>query len=225
MAVKIIASILACDFLRLGEQLEEAENAGVDGFQVDVMDGSFVPNISLGVPLVEAVRRGTELPVEAHLMVERPERYVETFAKAGADTIIVHAEATPNLHRTIQAIKNAGRKAGIAINPATPAAALSEILPDADLVLAMTVNPGFGGQKFIEKTLRKISEIRRLVSEQNLNCEIEVDGGIDSKTAPRTVRAGANLLVAGTSVFGAPDGVSEAVRVLRESVAGEIAPL
>lgn len=200
--------------MRLGEQVREAEAAGVDRVQIDVMDGHFVPNITFGPPLIRSLRAITRLKLEAHLMVRPPEDFIEPVALAGADTIIVHQEATPHLHRAIQHIHSFGKKAGVAINPATPACVLSEILQDIDLALVMTVNPGFGGQEFIPATLRKIRQVRAMIQEKGLVCEIEVDGGINLETAPQVVREGAKVLVAGTCVFESPDGVAAAVRAL-----------
>ena len=217
-AIKIAPSLLAADFLRLGEQMAAAEAAGADRFHLDVMDGRFVPNISLGVPLVAAARRGTARPLEAHLMIEEPERYVEAFAQAGADTLIVHQENSPHLHRTLQRIQSFGKRAGVALNPATPGALLEEVIEQLDLVLVMTVNPGFGGQSFIAATLSKIRSVRQLLSHRNPDCELEVDGGIDVETAPQVVAAGATVLVAGTSIFGDPLGPAAAVRRLAASV-------
>ena len=182
------------------------------------MDGRFVPNITFGPLVVEAVRRSTRLPIEAHLMIVEPERYVAEFASAGADLIIVHQEATPHLHRAIQQIHHLGKKAGVAINPSTPAAMLEDIMGDVDSVLVMTVNPGFGGQEFIAETLSKITRVRQMIVERGLVCDIEVDGGINAATAPRVVKAGANLLVAGAFIFGSQEGVAAAIRRLRESV-------
>ncbi len=216
--IEIIPSILSADLTRLGEQVQEAESSGADRIQVDVMDGRFVPNITFGPLVVEAVRRSTGLPIEAHLMIVEPERYVAEFASAGADVIIVHQEATPHLHRAIQQIHHLGKKAGVAINPSTPAAMLEDVLGDVDLVLVMTVNPGFGGQEFIAETLPKIARVRQMMVERGLERDIEVDGGIGAATAPRVVKAGANLLVAGASVFGSKEGVAVAIHRLRESV-------
>jgi ribulose-phosphate 3-epimerase len=216
--IEIVPSILSADLTRLGEQVQEAESSGADRIQVDVMDGRFVPNITFGPLVVEAVRRSMRLPIEAHLMIVEPERYVAEFASAGADVIIVHQEATPHLHRAIQQIHHLGKKAGVAINPSTPAAMLEDILGDVDLVLVMTVNPGFGGQEFIAETLQKIARVRQMMVERGLERDIEVDGGIGVATAPRVVKAGANLLVAGASVFGSKEGVAAAIRRLRESV-------
>jgi len=216
--IEIVASILSADLTRLGEHVKEAEAAGADRIQVDIMDGRFVPNITFGPLVVEAVRRSTRLPIEAHLMIVEPERYVAEFATAGADLIIVHQETTPHLHRAIQQIHHLGKKAGVAINPSTPAAMLENIMGDVDSVLVMTVNPGFGGQEFIAETLPKITRVRQMIVERGLLCDIEVDGGINGATAPRVVKAGANLLVAGAFLFGSQEGVAAAIRRLRESV-------
>ena len=216
--IEIVPSILSADLTRLGEQVQEAESSGADRIQVDVMDGRFVPNITFGPLVIEAVRRSTGLPIEAHLMIVEPERYVAEFASAGADVIIVHQEATPHLHRAIQQIHHLGKKAGVAINPSTPAVMLEDILGDVDSVLVMTVNPGFGGQEFIAGTLPKIARVRQMMTERGLLRDIEVDGGISAATAPRVVEAGANLLVAGAFIFGSQEGVAAAIRRLRESV-------
>ncbi|MDE3179288.1 MAG: ribulose-phosphate 3-epimerase, partial [Acidobacteriota bacterium] len=212
--IHIAPSILAADFMRLGEQVREAEAAGVDRVQIDVMDGHFVPNVTFGPPLISAMRPVTRLHLEAHLMVEPPEDFIEQIAHAGADTIIIHEEATPNLHRAVQQIHALGKKAGVAINPATPASVLTEIIGDADLILVMTVNPGFGGQELIASTLPKIRRVRAMVEEKGLETEVEVDGGINLETAPLVVEAGANVLVAGTCVFDAAEGVAAAVQEL-----------
>jgi len=216
--VEIVASILSADLTRLGEHVREAKAAGADRIQVDVMDGRFVPNITFGPLVVEAVRRSTQLPIEAHLMIVEPERYVPEFASAGADLIIVHQEATPHLHRAIQQIHHLGKKAGVAINPSTPTAMLEDIIGDADSVLVMTVNPGFGGQEFITETLAKITRVRQTIMDRGLACDIEVDGGINDVTAPQVVQAGANLLVAGAFIFSSSDGVAAAIHRLRASV-------
>jgi ribulose-phosphate 3-epimerase len=215
LSIEIVPSILSADLTRLGEHVKEAEAAGADRIQVDVMDGRFVPNITFGPLVVQAVRRSTPLPIEAHLMIVEPERYLADFASAGADVIIIHQEATPHLHRAVQQIHQLGKKAGVALNPSTPVAMLEDILDDLDHVLVMTVNPGFGGQKFIESTLAKIARVRQMMAERGLERDIEVDGGIGEATAPRVIKAGANLLVAGASVFASPDGVSAAMRRLR----------
>ena len=214
---KIAPSILSADFTRLGEQVQAVEAAGVDRFQVDVMDGRFVPNITFGALAIESLRPLTRLTIEAHLMVALPEDFIERFAKAGADTIIVHQEATPHLHRAIQQIHHFGKKAGVAINPSTPASTLSEILGSVQLVLVMTVNPGFGGQDFIPETLSKIRQVRKAIQERGLDCEIEADGGINHQTARLVVEAGANVLVCGTAVFDSKEGVFAAIQGLLES--------
>ena len=218
MTAKIAPSILAADLLRLGDQVAAAEQGGADRFQVDVMDGVFVPNISFGLPVVAALRRATELLLEAHLMIVQPERYVEDFAQAGADLIIVHQEAAVHLDRTLQHIRQLGKKAGVALNPATPASVLDQIIEQVDLVLVMTVNPGFGGQKFIDTTLRKIRQLREILDARNPQCEIEVDGGIDTHTIRAAYDAGARVFVAGTSVFGHADGPEAGVRSLISAV-------
>ena len=216
--IEIVPSILSADMTRLGEQVKEAEAAGADRIQVDVMDGRFVPNITFGPLVLEAVRRSTRLPIEAHLMIVEPERYLDQFAAAGADVIIVHQEAALHLHRIVQQIHQLGKKAGVAINPSTPAAMLEDVIGDLEHVLVMTVNPGFGGQKFIESTLPKLARVRQMITERGLACDVEVDGGINATTAPRAVKAGANLLVAGDSIFNGDGGLAAAIRRLREGV-------
>jgi ribulose-phosphate 3-epimerase len=212
--IEIVASILSADAGRLAEQVKEAEAAGADRIQVDVMDGHFVPNLTFGPLVVEAVRRATKLPIEAHLMIERPELFLEAFVKAGATLIEVQVESTTSLYRTVETIKELGAKAGVAINPATPIEDLREILPYIDLVNVMTVEPGFGGQKFIARSAEKISRLRAMVPEM----EIEVDGGIDARTAPLVVSAGATVLVAGNSVFGFKQGVAAGMRAIRQAL-------
>jgi len=212
--IEVVPSILSADAGRLTEQVQEAEAAGADRIQVDVMDGHFVPNLTFGPLVVEAVRRATRLPVEAHLMVERPELFLEAFAKSGATLIEVQVEATTSLYRTVQTIKELGAKAGVAINPATPVDALREILPYIDLVNVMTVEPGFGGQKFIAHSPEKISRLRAMDPQM----EIEVDGGIDARTAPLVVQAGASVLVAGNSVYGHKGGVAAGIKAIRDAV-------
>src|SRR6266568_3906609 len=212
--IEIVPSILSADVGRLDEQVKAAVAAGADRIQVDVMDGHFVPNLTFGPNIVEAVRRATRLPVEAHLMVERPELFLEAFAKSGATLIEVQVEATTSLYRTVQTIKELGARAGVAINPATPVDALLEILPYVDLVNVMTVEPGFGGQKFIPHSPEKIRRVRALGSD----FEIEVDGGIDARTAPLVVAAGATVLVAGNSVYGFKGGVAAGIKAIRDAL-------
>lgn len=215
--VEISPSILAADPLSLGQAVASVAGAGVTRLQVDVMDGRFVPNITYGPGLVGAIAAAADLLVEAHLMIVEPERYVSAFAEAGADLIIVHQEVSPHLYRTLQQIRALGKRAGVAINPGTPAFLLEAVLPLADLVLVMTVNPGFGGQQFIPSTLAKIREVRAMLDRQGVVAEVEVDGGIDVTTAPEVVAAGARVLVAGTAVYGDPDGVAAAVAALRRA--------
>jgi ribulose-phosphate 3-epimerase len=212
--IKIAPSILSANFMCLGEEVLRVEAAGADRVQIDVMDGRFVPNITFGAVAIECLRPLTKLTLEAHLMVQPPEDFIENIAQAGADTIIIHQEATPHLHRAIQQIHAFGKKAGVALNPSTPAILLSEILPMLQLVLVMTVNPGFGGQQFIPETLPKIRQVRRMITELGLDIEVEVDGGISVKTAPLVVEAGANVLVAGSAVFDHPGGAEAALREL-----------
>ena len=219
--IKIAPSILSADFMRLGEQVEAVEAAGADRVQIDVMDGRFVPNITFGAIAVESLRPLTRLTLEAHLMVESPEDFIEPFAKAGADTIIVHQETTPHLHRAIQQIHSLGKKAGVALNPSTPAILISEVLASLQLVLVMTVNPGFGGQDFIPETLGKIRQVRNAIRQRGLKCEVEVDGGINEETARLVVEAGADVLVAGSAVYGSKDGVAAAIRGLLEKAGPE----
>jgi ribulose-phosphate 3-epimerase len=204
---KIAPSILSANFAKLGEEIKDVEKSGADYIHVDVMDGHFVPNITIGPLIVEAIRPVTSLPLDVHLMVENPDPYISEFARAGSDIISVHVEACPHLHRTIQLIKNNGVKAGVVLNPATPAEMIEPILEDLDLVLVMTVNPGFGGQQFIHSTLPKIQKIAGWIKERNLAIELEVDGGVNSKTAPLCVEAGATVLVAGSAVFNEADRV------------------
>jgi len=216
--VKLAPSILAADFARLGEQVGEAERAGADRIHVDVMDGHFVPNIAIGAPIVQSLRRVTRLPLETHLMISNPDFFLEEFAEAGSDSFLVHWEGNNNLHRTVQRIKGLGKRAGVAVNPATPATVLEEILPDLDQVLVMTVNPGFGHQHFLESTLPKLQRVAQMIERIKSDCDLEVDGGIDETTAPMAVAAGANVLVAGTSVFGADKNVRAAMESLRDAV-------
>jgi ribulose-phosphate 3-epimerase len=217
-AVKLAPSILAADFARLGEQVTEAEKAGADRIHVDVMDGHFVPNLSMGAPIVQSLRRVTRLPLEIHLMVAEPDFFLDEFVEAGSDSFLVHWEGNANLHRTVQRIKALGKPAGVVINPATPAAVLEEILQDVEQVLIMTVNPGFGHQHFVPTTLPKIRRVRQMIKQANLGCDVEVDGGIDTKTAPLAVAAGANVLVAGTAIFGEREGIAAAMERLRAAI-------
>ncbi len=217
-SIKLAPSILAADFARLGEQVVEVEKAGADRIHVDVMDGHFAPNLTMGPVVVSSLRPVTRLPLEVHLMVEEPDRFLDAFAAAGADSMLVHQEGAPNLHRTVQHVRSLGKRVGVVINPGTPAGFLEAILPDVDLVLVMTVNPGFGGQTFIDGTLPKIRRIREMIDQVSPAIELEVDGGIEPHTAPRAVAAGANVLVAGTSVFRAPGGIAEGMNRLRSSL-------
>ena len=216
-AVKIAPSILAADFSRLGEQVAEAERCGAHRIHVDVMDGHFVPNISMGAPVVKSLRKVTRLPLETHLMISDPDFFFDEFVEAGSDSFIVHWEGNNNLHRTIHRVKDLGKRVGLAINPATSAGVLEEMLPDLDLVLVMTVNPGFGHQHFIHSMLVKIQRVRRMIQQVRPECELELDGGIDEATAPLGVAAGANVLVAGTSIFGCGEGIETAIRRLKEA--------
>ena len=203
--LRIHPSILAADFGRIADEVRAAEAAGADAIHVDVMDGRFVPNITVGPVIVAAVRAATKLPVDVHLMIVEPERYVEAFARAGADNLTVHIEVSPHLHRTVQQIRGLGKKASVSLNPHTPIAGLEMVLPDLSMVLLMTVNPGFGGQTFIESVVPKISALRAEIDRRGLAVDIEVDGGITHETARVVVDAGANVLVAGSAVFGKPD--------------------
>lgn len=216
--IGLVPSILSADFTHLGEQVRAAEAAGAQRIQIDVMDGHFVPNITMGPMVVEAVRRCTSLPLEAHLMITNPQEYIETFARAGADVIIVHQEVCPHLHRVIQQIKACGKQAGVALNPSTPVSMLVDMLSFLDLVLIMTINPGFGGQELIPETLPKISRLRQMIEARNLHIDIEVDGGIHESTVPLVVQAGANLLVAGSAVYNDKESVEEALARLRNAV-------
>lgn len=203
--VKIAPSILSANFSKLGEEIKEVEAGGADYIHVDVMDGHFVPNLTIGPLIVEAIRPITSLPLDVHLMIENPDLYIKDFAKAGADIITVHVEACPHLHRTIQLIKEQGVKAGVVLNPATPISSIQHIIEEVDLVLLMTVNPGFGGQKFISSVIPKIKELHSLVKEKDLSIDIEIDGGVNSETALSCVEAGANVLVAGSAIFNQSD--------------------
>lgn len=216
--IQISPSILSADFTRLADEVRAVERAGADRIHIDVMDGRFVPNISMGPFIVEAIDSLTDLPLEAHLMIEEPERYVEVFMDAGADVIIVHQENTPHLHRVVQSVRERGRQAGVALNPATPAPVLDDIIDELDLVLVMSVNPGFSGQRFIDSVLPKIRQVRGAITDRGIACDLEVDGGVNADTAPGAVSAGVNVLVAATAVFKHPDGVAAGIRTLRGCV-------
>jgi ribulose-phosphate 3-epimerase len=217
--IKIAPSILSADFTRLGEQVREAEAGGADYIHVDVMDGHFVPNITAGPLLVEAVRRVTTLPLDVHLMLSNADCYLEHFARAGASILTVHAEACPHLHRTVQAIREIGVRPGVTINPATPLGAIEEIVEFVDLVLLMTVNPGFGGQVFISSMLDKVGRLRRLLDERGLPAELEVDGGVSVETVPKLRAAGATVFVAGASIFNDEASVADNIAALRRALA------
>lgn len=219
-STKLAPSILSADFTRIGEQLAACQTAGADWIHIDVMDGRFVPNISMGALIVEAARRSTSLPLDVHLMIVEPERYVEQFARAGASHITVHVEASPHLHRTLQAIRGLGVKAGIAVNPHTPISSFTDVLYLADLVTVMTVNPGFGGQNLIHSALKKFTQLRQLASESGQALELIADGGINAQTAAEVVRAGASVLVAGNAVFAHPDGIVAGIAALRGVLKG-----
>ena len=217
-SIKIAPSILSADFARLGEQVAEVTKAGADYIHVDVMDGHFVPQITIGAPVVAAIRSWTNLPLDIHLMIEAPERQIKQFADAGADIITVHIEACPHIHRVVQTIKESGVKAGVSLNPGTPINTLSDILPSLDLALVMTVNPGFGGQTFIDDMLGKIARLRAELDRKGLTAELEVDGGINAQIAPRVTQAGARVLVAGSAVFGSGQTVKEALGKIRTNL-------
>lgn len=214
MSLKIAPSILSADFARLGEEIKEAAQGGADYIHIDVMDGHFVPNITIGPLIVKAVRPHTTLPLDVHLMIQHPDQFIAEFADAGADIISVHVEATPHIHRTVQLIKDKGVKAGVVINPATPVSLIKDIIPDVDLVLLMTVNPGFGGQSFIHSVLPKIREVRELAGPDK---DVQVDGGVNEETAIKCIEAGANVLVAGSAVFNQKNR-AEAIAEIRGTV-------
>jgi ribulose-phosphate 3-epimerase len=214
--VEIAPSILSADFAKLGQEIEAVERGGASLLHVDVMDGRFVPNITIGLPVVKAISRATRLPIDAHLMIVEPGRYAEQFVRAGAKMVSIHIEADPHLQRTITAIKSAGAQAGVAINPATPLSALDEALNFADYILVMSVNPGFGGQEFIPTSVDKVRRLRRTISERGLKTRIEIDGGIDRNNINDVAAAGADIIVSGTAVFGGGDPAA-AVRELREA--------
>ena len=216
--IKISPSILSADFTRLADQVHEAEEAGVDYIHVDVMDGHFVPNITIGPLVVKALRPITKLPLDVHLMIENPEFYIEDFSKAGANIITVHQEATPHLHRTIQQIHDLGIKAGVSINPSTSVKTLDEIICDLDLILVMSVNPGFGGQSYIHSCTNKIRKVREMLDERGVSADLEVDGGVNVDTVCEVISAGANAFVAGSAIFNDKNSVAENVSALREKI-------
>ena len=216
--VKLAPSILAADFGRLGEQVAEAEKAGADRIHVDIMDGHFVPNLSMGAPIVQSLRRITSLPLETHLMISDPDFFLEEFVQAGSDSFLIHWEGNNNLHRTVWKVKELAKKVGVVINPATPASVLEEILPDVDQVMIMTVDPGFGHQHFLRSTLPKIKRVREMINGLHRQCELEVDGGVDQETAPLAYAAGADVFVAGSSIFGDIAGVTASIIRLRTAI-------
>ena len=221
MNIKIAPSVLGCRFAELGREVRAVDAAGAEWIHVDVMDGHFVPNITIGPLIADAVRGVTARTVDVHLMIENPGRYIEDFARAGADVITVHAEATVHLHRTLGLIRELGKRAGVALNPSTPLAALEEVLDDIDLLLIMSVNPGFGGQSFIPRAVDKVARARAMVeTRRGGRVEVEVDGGVSAKTAPALAEAGATVLVAGSAVFGHPGGPGAGVEAIRSSIAG-----
>lgn len=216
--IKIAPSILSADFARLGEQVAEATKAGADYIHVDIMDGHFVPPITIGARVVAAIRGWTDLPLDVHLMIESPERQIDQFIDAGANIITVHIEACPRVHQVVQKIKQSGARAGVSLNPPTPVSSLDQILPELDLVLVMTVNPGYSGQTFIEETIDKITHFRTMLDRMDLATELEVDGGINAEIAPRVVQAGARVLVAGAAVFASGQTIKEAITEIRASL-------
>jgi ribulose-phosphate 3-epimerase len=216
--VKLAPSILSCDFGHLAREIGTAEEGGADWIHVDVMDGHFVPNITIGPVITRAARAATELPLDVHLMIQAPDRYLEAFAEAGAHSITVHQEVCPHLHRTVQHIHDLGARAGVAVNPATPLAALEEIVPFVDLLLVMSVNPGFGGQSYIGTSTDKIRRARALLDRAGSEAELEVDGGIGPANAAEVAEAGASVLVAGSAVYGHPDGAAAGLRALRSAL-------
>src|ERR1051326_2593994 len=220
-AVKLAPSILAADFARLGKQVAEVERCGADRIHIDVMDGHFVPNLSLGAPIVQSLRRVTRLPLEIHMMISDPDFFLDEFTEAGSDSFLVHWEGNHNLHRTVERVKALGKGVGVAINPATPAAVLEEIIQDVNQVLVMTVNPGFGHQRFIHTTLPKIRRVRQMIDKITPDCDLQVDGGIDATTAALVVDAGANVLVAGSAIFSAEVSITGAIQRSEERRVGK----
>ncbi len=218
-AIQIAASILAADFARMGEQVQEAEQGGAGLIHIDVMDGRFVPNLTLGAVVMEAIRRSTQLPLDVHVMIVEPDHLLPDFAKAGANRITVHVEACPNLHRTLQTIKALGCGAGVALNPHTPASALSEVIHMLDVIIVMSVNPGFGGQAFLPEVLPKVRQLRQMIKDSGRAIDLEIDGGVNTETAPTCVQAGANVLIAGSSVYNPKFSVKAGIDALQKAVA------
>ncbi|MDW8172465.1 MAG: ribulose-phosphate 3-epimerase [Anaerolineae bacterium] len=220
--IQIAPSILAADFTRLGEQISQLDALGIETYHFDVMDGHFVPNISMGIPVLEALRSITKARLDVHLMVSEPERYIQAFANAGADIISIHWEATPNVHRALQMIREAGCKVGLAVNPHTPAFVLRDVITMLDLINVMTVNPGFGGQTFIPSVASKIARLRAMVGDVRQDIDIEADGGVGTETAQSVIQAGANVLVIGTAIFRHPEGLAAGLRAIQQVLASEI---
>ncbi len=216
--MKIAPSILSCDFSRLADEIQTVESGGADWIHVDVMDGHFVPNITIGPIITAGARKATDLPLDVHLMIEQPDRYLEAFVDAGADWLTVHAEACTHLHRTVQRIRELGARAGVAINPATPLASLTDVVPYIDLLLVMSVNPGFGGQSYISASTTKVRDARTLLDEMGSTAELEVDGGVDAGNVGELQAAGASVVVAGSAVYGHVDGAAAGVRLIRDAL-------
>ena len=216
--MKIAPSILSCDFSRLAEEIQAVQSGGADWIHVDVMDGHFVPNITIGPVIVAGAKKATDLPLDVHLMIEQPDRYLEAFVSAGADWLTVHAEACTHLHRTVQRIRELGARAGVAINPATPLASLTDVVPYIDLLLVMSVNPGFGGQSYISASTAKVRDARTLLDEMGSTAELEVDGGVDAGNVGELQAAGASVVVAGSAVYGHVDGAAAGVRLIRDAL-------
>jgi len=214
--IKISPSILSCDFSEIGSEIEKLNNSGADLIHIDVMDGHFVPNLTFGPPVISKIRKCSKLPFDVHLMISPVEKYIQDYANAGADIITFHPEATDNIQRTIDVIKSCGKKVGISLNPETPSTVIENYLREIDLILIMSVNPGFAGQKFMPEVLEKVKFFRSKIKNENLNIDIEIDGGIDFKTAPLAIKAGANILVSGTTIFKGENNISENIKNLRK---------